>query len=224
MRRRATLTMRAVTLALACGVGVPLCGAAQQAGTFQPGDRILIRVEGGESGDPNSLERQLSDTFTVSLARDITLPTVGVVSLRGILRSELTALLTRAIGRFIRDPVVHAQLLIRISVVGAVARPGFYAVPVDALLSDALMVAGGPVPGAKLGDLRIERLGTRLWQGALLQRAVSEGRTFDEMQLRAGDAFVVPGGGRGSGTYNTVRTVSLLLSIPITIFTLTKIF
>jgi hypothetical protein len=44
------------------------------------------------------------------------------------------------------------------------------------------------------------------------------------MQLRAGDQFVLPGGRGSSGAYNTVRTISLLLSIPITVFTLTKIF
>jgi hypothetical protein len=56
----------------------------------------------------------------------------------------------------------------------------------------------------------------------MLQLAMADGRTLDEMNLRAGDQFVVPGGKR-SDTYATVRTVSLLLSIPITIYTLTRV-
>ena len=201
-------------------------------GDFQAGDRILIWVDEGGGVDAaaarraptaRSIEQELSDTFTVGTDRDVTLPAIGLVSLSGVLRSELPAHLTRAIGRFINDPVVRARALIRVSVVGAVAKPGFYAVPVDAVLSDALMIAGGLAPEAKLHDLRIERFGRPLWRGPMLQLAMAEGRTLDEMNLRAGDQFVVPGG-RRSDPYGTVRTVSLLLSIPITIYTLTRIF
>ena len=199
-------------------------------GDFQAGDRVLILVEGGEApaqrpapGAPRSVEQQLSDTFTVGPDRSLTLPVVGVVALRGVLRSELEAHLTRELGRFIIEPVLHARPLIRISVVGAVAKPGFYAVPADAVLADALMAAGGLTADAKLDKLRIERSGDRLWQGGTLQQAMTEGRTLDEMNLRAGDQFVVPARGKGN-TYDTVRTIGILLSIPITVYTLTKIF
>jgi protein involved in polysaccharide export with SLBB domain len=202
-------------------------------GDFQAGDRILIWVdEAGGAADAvagrrapaeRSIEQQLSDTFTVGTDRDVTLPAIGIVSLSGVLRSELPAHLTREIGRFINDPVVHVRALIRVSVVGAVAKPGFYAVPVDAVLSDALMIAGGPAPEAKLHELRIERFGRPLWRGPMLQLAMAEGRTLDEMNLRAGDQFVVPGG-RRADPYGTVRTISLLLGIPVTIYTLTRIF
>lgn len=190
-------------------------------GDFQGGDRIVIVVEGADA--PGAIEQQLSDTFIVGPEREVTLPAIGVVSLRGLLRSELPDYMTRQIGRLIRDPVVHVRSLIRISIVGAVPRPGFYAVPFDGLLSDALMVAGGPGPFAKVDRLRIERFGKPLWEGALLQRAINEGRTLDELDLRGGEQFVVPGG-KGPDTYSTVRTVSLLLSIPLTILTLTKVF
>jgi len=146
-----------------------------------------------------------------------------LVSLRGVLRAELESYLSREIGQFIKDPVVHARPLIRVSVLGAVARPGFYSVPADAVLSDALMAAGGPTAEAKMRELRIERSGKQLWAGERLQRAVTEGKSLDDLNLRAGDQFIVPGKGRG-GTYETVRTVGILLSIPITVYTLTRIF
>jgi len=190
-------------------------------GDFRGGDRIRIWVEGAAA--PGAIEHALSDTFTVGADGDVTLPAVGVISVRGVLRSELPDYLTRQIGRFINDPVVHVQSLIRVSVVGAVQRPGYYAVPVDALLSDALMVAGGPKAEAKLGHLRIDRIGKPLWRGRPLQRAISEGRTLDELDVRGGDQFIVPGPGRRSG-YEVIRTVSLLLGIPLTILTLTKVF
>jgi len=146
-----------------------------------------------------------------------------VISLAGVLHAELEAYLTRQLSEFIRDPVVHARPLIRIAIVGAVAKPGFYGVPADVVLSDALMAAGGPTPDAKLADLRIERAGERLWEGDILRQAITDGRTLDEMNLRAGDQFVVPGQRPGS-SYELVRTVGVILGIPLTIYTLTKIF
>ena len=219
----------AIALAAASSAGTRAAARLQAAalrarltaGDFQGGDRIVIVVEGADA--PGAIEQQLSDTFVVGPDREVTLPAIGVVSLRGVLRSELPDYITSQIGRVIRDPVVHVRSLIRISIVGAVVRPGFYAVPFDGLLSDALMVAGGPGPYAKVDDLRIDRFGKPLWQGAQLQRAISEGRTLDELDLRGGDQFVMPGG-KGPDTLGAVRMVSLLLSIPLTILALTKAF
>jgi polysaccharide export outer membrane protein len=169
---------------------------------------------------PRSIEQQLTDTFTVGAERTLILPTIGLVTLQGVLRAELEAHLAREIGRFIREPVLYARPLIRVSVQGDVARPGFYSLPVDAVLSDALMAAGGPTQQAQLAKLRIERNGTPIWSGPLLRQAVAEGRTLDDMDLRAGDQFAVPGRARPE---NTLRIIGLVLSIPVTIFTLTRV-
>lgn len=190
-------------------------------GDFQGGDRIAIVVEGAES--PGAIEQQLSDTFVVGSEQEITLPAVGVVSLRGVLRTELADHITQQIGRIIHDPVVHVRALIRVSIVGQVVRPGYYAVPFDGLVSEALMVAGGPGPLAKVDELHIERAGQPLLGGPTLQRAISQGRTLDELNLRGGDQFVVPGG-KGSSFYEVVRTVSLLLTIPLTMYGLSRVF
>src|SRR5438093_9895859 len=88
---------------------------------FQPGDRILLRVEGDSA---------LSDTFTVVAGPALRLPDVGEICLAGVRRTDLEAHLTRELGRYIKEPVVQAHALIRVSVVGEVTRPGFYAVPV----------------------------------------------------------------------------------------------
>lgn len=196
-------------------------------GDFHIGDRIAVVVQGaeferaeGETTAPRSLERQLTDTFTVHGAYELSLPVVGVLSLRGVLRSELEPMLTREVARFIREPSLSAQALLRVSVQGAVAQPGFYTLPADAALSDALMVAGGPAPGAKLKKLRIERAGKPLWSGDMLQRAVADGRTLVEMNLQAGDQFVLPEG-RG-GFENTLRIIGLALTIPVAIYTLNR--
>ena len=199
-------------------------------GDFHAGDRVLLRVESDEpprSGavrtEERSVEEQLSDSFVVAPDRSITLPLVGVISLAGVLHAELEAHLTHQLSQFLQEPVLHARPLIRIGVVGGVAKPGFYALPADVVLSDALMAAGGLTPDAKVGDLRVERSGERLWDGDALRQAITDGRTLDEMNLRAGDQVVVPSQNRTSA-YELVRTAGILLGIPLTIYSLTKVF
>jgi protein involved in polysaccharide export with SLBB domain len=167
------------------------------------------------------MEQQLSDTFVVAETREIALPVIGPFVVRGVLRSELEGRLTQEIGRFIRAPVVRARPLVRVSVQGGVNAPGFYSLPGDAVLSDVLMAASGPARESRVAKLRIERNGERVWEGDALQRALAEGRTLDDMSLRGGDQFIVP---ERSRTSDTIRTVGIALSIPVTVFTLIRLF
>ena len=183
-------------------------------GDFRVGDRILLVVEG---------EAALSDTFTVGLGGQLTLPVIGDVSLEGVLRCELQHYLTRRLAQNLRDPEVRTRAFVRLSIQGAVTRPGYYGVPADALLSDALMAAGGTTQEANITRLRIERDGTPVWQGKALQRAIAEGRTLDGAGLVAGDQIIVPKRG-GTTAGEVLRFGGALLGIPITIYTLTKIF
>ena len=73
-------------------------------GDFQVGDRIMLVVEG---------EQALSDTFAVRDGRVLRLPTIGDVSLAGVLRSELEPHLLATMAKYLRDPVVRARSLIR---------------------------------------------------------------------------------------------------------------
>ncbi len=183
-------------------------------GDFQVGDRLLLVVEG---------EKELTDTFTVGPGRLLTLPLVGDVPLGGVLRSELQAHLTRRLAQNLRDPEVRARAFVRLSIQGAVARPGYYAVPAEALLSDALMAAGGPQQEANLKQLRIERAGQPLLQGPELEQVMAQGWTIDEAGLVAGDQYVVPRR-RGASVGEVLRFGGFVLTIPVTIYALTRIF
>lgn len=152
-------------------------------GDFEVGDRVVLSVRG---------ERELSDTFVVALGRVLELPQVGEVSLRGVLHSELETYLAAELDRYIREPVVLARALIRISILGSVTRPGYYLLPAETPVADAIMLVGGPTPDAKVNGFWIERGRDRIWQGEALQVAIREGRTIDELNLRDGDQIVVP--------------------------------
>lgn len=176
---------------------------------FQVGDRILLVVEG---------DSMLTDTFTVVAGPAIQLPVIGAVSLAGVPRKDLEAHMRRALARYLKDPVVHARALIRLSVQGAIARPGFYAVPTDLVLADALMVAGGPIQDARVDKMRIVRNGSRIWSGPKLQAAIARGATLEELGLRAGDQIDVP---RGRDTESTVRIVGGLATVVVAVCVLT---
>ncbi|HSJ13146.1 MAG TPA: polysaccharide biosynthesis/export family protein [Longimicrobiales bacterium] len=161
-------------------------------GDIQIGDRIALRVE---------RHLELTDTFPVLGGRVIRLPEIGDIPLTGVLRSELQEHLTTQIGRYVRDPMVYASSLIRLEIMGAVGRPGFHSVPSDLLISDALMMAGGPSSDAALDKLKIRRGDRLIIGGDQLREAVIAGRTLDQLNLRAGDAINVPvktGGPLGS--------------------------
>jgi polysaccharide export outer membrane protein len=158
-------------------------------GDFKVGDRVNLRVEG---------EPDIPPTLQVEPGPRITIPVIGPISLSGVLRSELQEHLTRELARFIQNPVVQAEGEIRISIQGGVGAPGFYTVPADILVGEALMLAGGPGQ-SNLEEMRIERGSQVLWEGDELQAVIAEGRTLDQLNLQAGDQIMLPVAADGEG-------------------------
>ena len=200
-----------------------------QEGDFHTGDRVALIVESQDgpaaaNAAIRTTEQQLTDTFTVGSQQEVTLPVVGVVSLRGVLRTELQPRLTDEIARYVRDPVVHAHALVGLTVTGELVKPGYYSVPPDAVLPAVMMAAGGTTHDAKLHDMMIQRQGEIIWEGDALAQAVANGRTIDDLGLLPGDVIQVPRTGNLAGLYVPITLLATLLTIPVTIYTLTRIF
>ena len=166
-------------------------------GDFQVGDRIVVTVQG---------ETFLTDTFTVRTGRTISFPNLPDISLQGVLRRELNDHLKREIGKYVRDPSVKATSLIRIAVMGEVARPGYYSVPSDYLASDAIMAAGGPTPLAELKKSTLRRGNSILLDRAGMQQAIAAGATLDKLDVRPGDELVV-----GKKTQRNWQTIAYIV-------------
>jgi protein involved in polysaccharide export with SLBB domain len=152
-------------------------------GDIRIGDRIVVKVDG---------EAQLSDTFTVTSGPALILPVVGSIPLAGVRRENIEKQLTAEIGRFIRNPNVKARLLVRLAVIGEVGRPGFYAVPIEALVNDVLMFAGGPTKDAKVEAIRIQRNGVATWPKDSLRAAMAQGLTLNQLDVQPEDVIFVP--------------------------------
>jgi protein involved in polysaccharide export with SLBB domain len=152
-------------------------------GDLLPGDRVALMVEGEEA---------LTDTFIVRPTRTLTLPSIPEeISVKGVLRSELDAHMTREIGKYIRDPRVEAIALIRVAVMGQVAQPGFYNLPPETIASDVVMLAGGPSGSADLRKTVIRRNGVEVASKDDVAAALDKGVSIDQMNLQGGDEVVV---------------------------------
>jgi protein involved in polysaccharide export with SLBB domain len=175
--------------------------ARLEEGDFRVGDRITLSVAG---------EPALSDTFVVRTGPVLNLPVLGDVPLNRVLHSELEAHLRTQLGRYFSNPDVHAESSVRVMVSGAVGRNGFYTVPTTTLLSDVLMLAGGPANNAKLSDMRIMRDSQPVWKGEPLRQALTEGSTLDQLSFRTGDEIFVPERASRIGL-NALRGIAVLI-------------
>jgi protein involved in polysaccharide export with SLBB domain len=182
-------------------------------GDFQVGDQVALSIE-GEQGMPVAL--------TVGPGRVLTIPNFGELSLAGVLRSELQEKMHAHIAKYVQSPVLQTRSLIRLAVVGQVGRPGFYVLPAESLLSEAIMAAGGPAPTAEMNKARIERGVQRIWEGKVLHQALSDGRTLDQMSLRSGDQLVLPQS--SGGMSGMMRNVMLLPGLVVAITGLIALF
>jgi polysaccharide export outer membrane protein len=181
---------------------------AQGSDAVAAGDRILLHVTG---------EPQLSDTFTVTPELAIELPTLGGVPLAGVQRDSVTEHLTAFLARYIRDPQVRAQVLIRLGIAGEVVRPGFYALPSNAMLGDLVMAAGGLTQDAVLDGAVLMREKKMVLKPNDVRRSLANGESIATIGVHSGDALQIP---RRPDTEAKVRTLGAILAIPLTIVAL----
>jgi protein involved in polysaccharide export with SLBB domain len=182
-----------------------------QEGDFLVGDRLVVRVEG---------EKALNDTFTVRAGQSLALPDMAPLPLHGVLRSELQTKLQAHVAQYIREPAVYAEALIRIGILGSVARPGYYNVRADQPLGDMLSVAGGLSGDADLGKARVLRDGNEFWPREEVRRAMASGKSLDVLGLQGGDEIQV--GRRGAGFGTTLTVITGVVTLAATIILLTR--
>lgn len=173
-------------------------GNAQEAhpDEFHVGDRIALTVEGPQA---------MSDTVVVREGLILRLTGLGDISLAGVKRSDAQKYLTQQIGKFIRDPIVHATPLIRIAVLGQVGRPGYYTMPSDVLLSDVVMRAGGPTGTADLSRTVVKRGTEDVISQDSVSSALASGMTLDQLHVAPGDELVV--GEKPTSSFDTILKV-----------------
>lgn len=180
-------------------------------GDFRDGDRVYLSVRG---------EQALTDTFTVKPGPILELPDMAALSLKGVLRSELQDKLTKHIEQYIKEPSVAAQALLRIGILGAVGRPGYYNVRADQPLGDLLTLALGLSPDGDLNKVSLSRNGAEYWPKEDVRRALSSGKSLDMLGLQGGDELQV--GRRGAGFAATFGIITGVVGLTTTIILLAR--
>jgi protein involved in polysaccharide export with SLBB domain len=151
-------------------------------GDLQVGDQLALTVQN---------ETTYTGTFVVQAGRMLALPGLPGIPLRGILRSEAEDYITRQLAKYIRDPSVRVVPSIRLAVLGSVGKQGYYQVPADLLISDAIMAAGGPTGAANPNQSQVIRSSTPILTQTDVAEAIVRGATLDQLNLRAGDQIMV---------------------------------
>lgn len=108
---------------------------AAQAPHAEAGDRLVVRIFGGE--------QLLADTISVSQSGTVILPKLGAVAVTGYPMTAIPDSLRARYAVFLRNPTVEIVVLRRIVVNGEVKRPDIYYVDVLTRLPDVIAHAGG---------------------------------------------------------------------------------
>lgn len=157
----------------------------QQPYVLGPSDVIEVLV----FGNPD-----LSRIVTVRPDGMISLPLIGEVVAASLTPEQLRARLTELFSRYVRDAqvtvIVKEFRRVRVSVLGQVAKPGVYDLPLGATVLDALAAAEGLTPEAGLAEARLIR---RQDPPIVIDlERLLRGETGINQRLEDGDAVVVP--------------------------------
>ncbi len=191
-----------------------------QDGDFQVGDQLAITlsVPIQPGGQPIN-----NGVFAVGPDQMLQLPDIAAIPLRGVLRSEVQTYLTEQLRRLFKDQTVLVVPTIRLTILGGIGNPGFYQLPADTPLPDAIMKAGGPGGNTELNKSVIRRGTEELWGEEEVAAAITAGTTLDQLNLRAGDELVI---GQKSTTnwFTTLRTYALIPSLILSLVALGRLF
>jgi protein involved in polysaccharide export with SLBB domain len=178
-------------------------------GDFQEGDRLVVNLH-------TSAATQTSETLTVRAGKIVQFPKMDDLSLDGVLRSEVRERFMMHLSKYLQDSAARVTPLMRINMMGAVGRPGFYDTSADLLLSDMVMRAGGPTGDADLNKVTIRRATTVIWGEKDTRTALADGLSLDRLHLRAGDQIEV-GARRHIQWFNAISLGLGLITLGVTL-------
>ena len=160
---------------------VPLDTAGRPVGVLRPGDALKVLV---------FRNVELSGEYVIDSRGMVQIPGLGEIQAGGqdptSVKSRLQAAL---VERGFSAPEVAVQPLVRVSVIGAVAKPSLYAVEPGPSLIQLLTLAGGPLESADLRRTRVIREGRAFVVN--LESALS-GSGSGRVVLYSNDVVVVP--------------------------------
>lgn len=181
-------------------------------GDFQVGDRIVVTVVS------DAVRR---DTVVVKSGRVMELLGLVDVPVTGVLRSELHDRVAAEVLKYVKAQQIEVTPLMRVGILGAVARPGYFAFPSDIPLTDAIMGAGGPTGIADFDRSVVRRKNQEFRTSEETRNAIAGGLTLDQFGLTAGDELVI-GQRSGFSAGSAMAAVGALSSVLALVVTLRR--
>ncbi|WP_189355927.1 polysaccharide biosynthesis/export family protein [Undibacterium squillarum] len=151
-----------------------------------PGDEVVIRAWGGVDIDYKT---------TIDRSGNITLPTVGTISLAGVKAGDAESVIKASVAKLYRDfsmSVTFGRLrAITVYVVGHAKRPGSYTVSGFSTLVTALLASGGPNSVGSMRNVQVKRNGKTV--GNLdIYSFIAKGDKSGDIKLQDGDTIFIP--------------------------------
>jgi protein involved in polysaccharide export with SLBB domain len=190
----------ALVLAGAAGAVLPAQAqspAAEPPNSLRPGDAVRLRIW---------REPDLSGDFPVDESGVVVFPKIGALRVTSEDPVRLKAHLTRSYATYLTNPSIEVQVLRRVQVLGAVDKPGLYAVDPTMTVADAIALAGGVTSRGKENTLELRRNGEKV-SGNLSGRVM-----IGQSSIRSGDQLYVPERSWASRNPGVIVGVAGLLS------------
>lgn len=164
--------------------------AAEGAYLLNPGDVVRISVW---------REDDLNREVVIQPDGSLSFPLAGQVAAASRTPGEVEKDIRQRLIRYIPDAVVSVELIEargnKVFVLGEVNRPGEYQLARPTTVVQAISLAGGFTPFARSSKIRVLRAGRDQEVVTFDYDDVAEGtRLESNLQLKAGDTVIVPGG------------------------------
>jgi polysaccharide biosynthesis/export protein len=172
--------MRRLFVVLLMLVLTPHAGHAQASGA--PGDVI-------RSGDVLHLiiyrEPDLSGDFHVPEDGVVVLGMIGPLKVTGMTPEVLHQKLMELYGKYLVNHSIRLDLLMKVTIAGAVMTPGVHALDGTKTVRDAVAIAGGVAPNGRMDRIELRR------DGKIVEVLMAD-RTLADSPIRSGDQIFVP--------------------------------
>jgi protein involved in polysaccharide export with SLBB domain len=167
---------------------------------FAPGDGVRLKVwrdiSVADQGGVQNLG--LNDDFVIDSRGYISLPIIGEMRAVGHTRRSLARAIEDSLS--IRAVRVMCSPLIRVTLLGAVNKPGSYLIEPKESLWGLINEAGGPSNNADVRKIYVERSGKVIVKNLL--QGFEQAHALEQIGIRSGDQVYVPG--RAGFNFRTV--------------------
>lgn len=150
---------------------------------FLAGDAIQIMI-------PADTGSVLKGVYPIDGTGMADLPIAGRVVIAGKNRQNIEQYLAGIWAPYLKDTHVQAIPVIRVAIMGNVREPGYYYPSPDAVIYDAIKMAGGPLLPFKMEETSHLRAGRTI--NDELTEQISQGLTLRESGIVSGDEILIP--------------------------------